>query len=58
MIDNIIFNLKIKNIFLEVSKLNKEAIQLYQKIGFKQNGLRVEYYHDGSDAILYKMEIK
>ena len=57
MIDNIIFNLKIKNIFLEVSKLNKEAIKLYQKLGFKENGIRKKYYHDNSDAILYQMEI-
>ena len=57
MIDNIIFNLNIKNIFLEVSKLNKEAIKLYQKLGFKENGIRKKYYHDNSDAILYQMEI-
>ena len=50
-------NLKIKNIFLEVSNLNKEAIRLYQKLGFKKNGLRQKYYQDGSDAILYQMEI-
>ena len=58
MIDNIIFNLKIKNVFLEVSKLNNEAIELYEKIGFKKNGVRERYYHDGADAILYTMEIK
>ena len=58
MIDNIIFNFKIKNIHLEVSRLNKDAISLYEKIGFHENGLRKRYYHNGSDAILYKMEIK
>ena len=58
MIDNIIFNLNIKNIFLEVSELNKEAIKLYQKIGFKKSGVRLKYYHDSSDAILYQMKIK
>tara|TARA_Y100000996_G_C22428717_1_gene604691 strand:- start:404 stop:826 length:423 start_codon:yes stop_codon:yes gene_type:complete len=58
MIDNIIFNFKIKNIHLEVSRLNSNAINLYEKIGFHKNGLRKRYYHNGSDAILYKMEIK
>ena len=58
MINNIIFIPKIKNIYLEVSCLNSKAINLYEKIGFKQNGLRKKYYSNGSDAILYKMEIK
>jgi ribosomal-protein-alanine N-acetyltransferase len=58
MINNIIFIPEIKNIYLEVSCLNCEAINLYEKIGFKQNGLREKYYKNGSDAILYKMEIK
>ena len=58
MIDNIIFNLDVKNIFLEVSAVNKEAIKLYEKIGFKKNGVRLKYYHDSSDAILYQMKIK
>ena len=58
MIDNIIFNLNIKNIFLEVSNLNRVAISLYQKLGFKESGSRIKYYHDGSDAILYELEIK
>ena len=57
MIDNVIFNLKIKNIFLEVSNSNKEAIRLYRKLGFREDGLRKKYYHDGSDAIFYQMEI-
>tara|TARA_Y100001970_G_C14082488_1_gene775506 strand:+ start:329 stop:751 length:423 start_codon:yes stop_codon:yes gene_type:complete len=58
MIDNIIFNLNMKNILLEVSRLNKDAINLYEKIGFKKNGLRKGYYRNGADAILYKMKIK
>tara|TARA_Y100001970_G_C14091299_1_gene780182 strand:- start:536 stop:958 length:423 start_codon:yes stop_codon:yes gene_type:complete len=58
MIDNIIFSSKIKNIYLEVSRLNNRAISLYEKMGFSQNGLRKKYYNNGSDAILYKMEIK
>tara|TARA_B100001123_G_C14476973_1_gene696791 strand:- start:102 stop:524 length:423 start_codon:yes stop_codon:yes gene_type:complete len=58
MIDNIIFSSKIKNVYLEVSRLNNEAINLYEKMGFSKNGLRKKYYNNGSDAILYKMEIK
>ena len=58
MINNIIFNLNIKKIFLEVSNLNQDAISLYQKLGFKESGSRIKYYHDGSDAILYELEIK
>ena len=58
MIDNIIFNLDIKNIFLEVSRLNKDAINLYEKLGFRKSGIRKCYYRNGADAILYKMEIK
>ena len=27
------------------------------ELGFKKNGLRKKYYQDGSDAILYQMEI-
>tara|TARA_Y100000814_G_C12154093_1_gene341964 strand:+ start:200 stop:622 length:423 start_codon:yes stop_codon:yes gene_type:complete len=58
MIDNIIFNLNVKNIFLEVSDFNKGAISLYRKLDFKESGSRTKYYHDGSDAILYKLEVK
>ena len=58
MIGDIILKLILKNIFLEVSKLNSRAILLYEKIGFKKNGIRKKYYNDNSDAILYKMEIR
>tara|TARA_Y100001970_G_scaffold94214_1_gene118793 strand:+ start:285 stop:707 length:423 start_codon:yes stop_codon:yes gene_type:complete len=58
MIGDIILKFILKNIFLEVSKLNSRAILLYEKIGFKKNGVRKKYYNDNSDAILYKMEIR
>ena len=58
MINNIIFIPRIKNIYLEVSSLNGKAINFYEEIGFKQNGLRKKYYRDESDALLYKLEIK
>ena len=58
LLNNIIQNLNIKNIYLEVSKRNSKAISLYEKIGFKENGIRKKYYNNGTDAILYKMELK
>ena len=58
MIDNIIFSPKIENIYLEVSRFNDCAIRLYEKIGFRENGVREKYYSNGADAILYKMELK
>ena len=58
MIDNIIFSPRIKNAYLEVSRLNESAIRLYEKIGFRENGVRKKYYSNGADAILYKMELR
>ena len=58
MIDNIILKLMLRDVFLEVSKINSSAILLYEKLGFKQSGTREKYYSDKSDAFLYKMEIK
>ena len=37
---------------LEVSSINHRAIALYRKLGFKSSGLRLQYYKDGSDAII------
>ena len=58
LLDNIIKNLDVENIFLEVSKINVKAISLYEKMGFKKNGIRKNYYSNNTDAILYKMELK
>ena len=57
MIKNIIKILDLMTISLEVSKINRNAILLYESIGFKKNGIRKEYYSDGSDAILYKLDL-
>ncbi len=38
--------------WLEVRAGNRGAIQLYQRNGFEQNGLRRGYYRDGEDAVL------
>ena len=55
---NNIIKLKADNIYLEVSRVNKKAIALYEKMGFKEDGIRKNYYSDNTDAILYKMELK
>ncbi len=39
---------------LEVKGCNKEAIGLYQKLGFELSGYRKDYYSPGIDAILMK----
>ncbi len=41
-----------KDIWLDVHEKNHKALNLYKKIGFKQNGRRPRYYKDGSAAIL------
>ncbi len=39
-------------IWLEVHCKNQGARRLYQKMGFKNNGLRPGYYADGGDGLL------
>lgn len=43
----------IDRIFLEVSSQNKNAIKLYLKLNFIQNGKRLNYYKNGDDALLF-----
>lgn len=43
-----------KPLLLEVHCQNHVAISLYQKLGFKQIGLRKAYYLDGSDALTFQ----
>jgi ribosomal-protein-alanine N-acetyltransferase len=48
--------LKLKNIhklFLEVRKSNSFAINLYEKLNFKQYSIRQKYYPNGEDALLF-----
>ncbi len=40
-----------KGIYLEVHPLNKAAISLYDKCGFKLSRVRKSYYKDGSDGL-------
>ncbi|MBR5756658.1 MAG: ribosomal protein S18-alanine N-acetyltransferase [Firmicutes bacterium] len=39
-------------ITLEVASKNESAIHLYEKSGFKREGLRARYYKNGDDAII------
>ena len=41
---------KIKIIYLEVSIDNKPARQLYESLGFQQEGIRRNYYKKGDQA--------
>ena len=50
-------NLNFKNIYVEVSEKNRDAIIFYQKLNFLKIGLRKKYYkNQNSDAILLKLE--
>ena len=47
----------IEKVLLEVSNINEKAISLYEKIGFKKIFHRPHYYHDGTDALIYQLNI-
>jgi ribosomal-protein-alanine N-acetyltransferase len=48
-----------KDIFLlEVNSSNKRAINLYEKLGFKQISIRKQYYKNNNDAIIYQLIIE
>ena len=42
---------------LEVNSKNQPAIELYQKFGFKQIGIRKKYYNMVDDAIIMQKEL-
>lgn len=46
---------KAQSITLEVNEKNLPAIQLYQKFGFDQVGLRKKYYHNTDNAIIMNL---
>ena len=48
----------LKRIYLEVSERNRIAKNLYEGFGFKKQGHRSNYYSDGTNAKMYKLEIK
>ncbi len=43
---------KLTSVWLEVRAANQAAINLYQRSGFRQSGIRKAYYRDGEDAIV------
>lgn len=47
----------IKQIFLETATHNTRAINLYKKLGFLILGIRKNYYDDGTDAYVMKLEL-
>jgi ribosomal-protein-alanine N-acetyltransferase len=48
----------LNSVWLEVRAGNSGAIKLYQRNGFKRNGIRRGYYRDGEDAVLMFKEFK
>ncbi|MCX8033915.1 MAG: ribosomal protein S18-alanine N-acetyltransferase [Thermodesulfovibrio sp.] len=61
LLRDIIFNLKktfVKTCYLEVRKSNIGAINLYKRFGFKECGIRKNYYIvPQEDAILMKLDL-
>ena len=57
LMDYIFNNTKYKRILLEVSDINKIAISLYNKYGFKEISIRKNYYKDHSNAIIMEANI-
>lgn len=47
----------IVNLWLEVDAKNQNAINLYEKLGFKQIAIRKKYYKNGNDALILRFEI-
>lgn len=43
---------------LEVRIENRAAIALYEKSGFTRCGLKANYYEDGTDACIFRKELK
>lgn len=41
-----------QDVTLEVNSLNAPAIALYKKLGFKEMGLRKNFYHNAQDALI------
>ncbi len=49
---------KYRNMFLEVRQSNKEAIDLYHKVGFNIFFIRKHYYSNGENAVVMHKELK
>jgi len=46
----------LEQVWLEVRRSNVAAIALYQRLGFRIDGIRSGYYRDGEDALLMLRE--
>ena len=60
LINYLFYEAKLKNFTkatLEVKQTNLVAKRFYKKYGFKRFGVRKKYYKDGTDAILYEINI-
>lgn len=54
----ILEKLKVEHVFLEVSNRNSAAINLYKKVGFKQIGIRKNYYGKDNHGIVMMLKIQ
>jgi ribosomal protein S18 acetylase RimI-like enzyme len=48
----------IASCFLEVRPDNRAALELYCTLGFALTGRRRGYYRDGSDALVYSLQLR
>ena len=48
---------EINQLSLEVRPSNTHAIELYEKLGFKQGAVRKGYYENGEDALLLVLQL-
>jgi len=48
----------IKNIKLEVRARNKGAIKFYRALGFSEEKILENYYEDGEDAVVMRMDLQ
>ncbi len=44
-------------VFLEVRRGNMAALGLYRSFGFREAGIRPDYYEDGEDALMMTLEL-
>jgi ribosomal-protein-alanine N-acetyltransferase len=43
-----------KRVMVTADEINEPAIQLYQKMGFRQIGMGADYYGDGRDRLIFE----
>ena len=50
--------LRTNHIYLEVKDKNEQAKFFYKSMGFKIEGIRSNFYKDGSDALIFTKQLK